>query len=144
MLVDADIDVMMVLCDVCPSTDSAGVAEVLLTAFESRNKVTPLLKAAIDKEIASTEQEATLFRSTTMATRLLSAFAKSVCVDYVRLTLQPAMEAINALPDDQTTWELDPQKMGPDESLSRNKQNVIRATEILLNAICSSADNAPR
>lgn len=65
MLVDADIDVVMVLCDVCPSTDSAGVAEVLLTAFESRNKVTPLLKAAIDKEIASTEQEATLFRSTT-------------------------------------------------------------------------------
>lgn len=79
-----------------------------------------------------------------MATRILSVCAKMICMDYVRLTLQPAMEAINALPDEQTTWELDPQKLGPGEDLARNKQNVIRATEILLNAICSSAENAPK
>ncbi|KAI9489055.1 hypothetical protein BDB00DRAFT_771458 [Zychaea mexicana] len=143
MLVEADMDVALALCDVCPSGDAAGVAETLLICFESRDKSTSLLKAVIEKEVASTEQEATLFRSTTMATRLLSVFAKLVCHDYVRLTLQPAMEAINALPDEQTTWELDPQKLGPDDDLMCNKQNVIRAAEILLNAICSSAANAP-
>ncbi|KAI9317519.1 hypothetical protein BX666DRAFT_2026794 [Dichotomocladium elegans] len=143
MLVEADMEVAMALCDVCPSTDAGGVAETMLTAFESREKVFPLLKAAIRKEIESTEQEATLFRSTTMSTRLLSVFAKQVCGDFVRVTLEPAMEAINALPDDQTTWELDPQKLGPNDNLMRNKENVIRATEILLNAICSSAAKAP-
>lgn len=79
-----------------------------------------------------------------MGTRLLSIYAKMVCVDYMRITLQPAMNAINELPDDQTTWELDPQKVSPNEDLAKNKQNVIRATEILLNAICSSASNAPK
>ncbi|KAI8142067.1 hypothetical protein BJV82DRAFT_159057 [Fennellomyces sp. T-0311] len=143
MLVEADMEVALALCDVCPSQDAAGVAETLLLCFESRDKATALLKAVIEKEVASTEQEATLFRSTTMATRLLSIFAKMVCHDYVRLTLQPAMEAINQLPDEQTTWELDPQKLGPGDDLMRNKQNVIRATEILLNAICSSAASAP-
>lgn len=144
MLVEADMDIAMSLCDVSPSTDASGVAEVLLVCFESRNKIVPFLEAIIDKEVASTEQEATLFRSTTMTTRLLSIFSKMVCGDYVRITLQPAMEAINNLPDEQTTWELDPQKFGPNDDLMRNKQNVIRATEILLSAICSSAANAPR
>ncbi|KAI7858100.1 hypothetical protein BDC45DRAFT_434174 [Circinella umbellata] len=143
MLVEAEMDVALALCDVCPSGDAAGVAETLLICFESRNKITALLKSVIEKEVASTEQEATLFRSTTMATRILSVFAKMVCHDYVRVTLQPVMEAINALPDDQTSWELDPQKLGPGDDLSRNKQNVIRATEILLNAICNSASSAP-
>ena len=79
-----------------------------------------------------------------MATRILSIFARLSCLDYVRITLQPAMEKINALPEDQLTWELDPQKVGPSESVLKNKHNVIRATEIFLHAICSSVDSAPR
>lgn len=54
MIVDADLEVAMSLCDVCPAADSAGVAETLLLCFESRNKVMQLLKAFIEKEVAST------------------------------------------------------------------------------------------
>ncbi|CEP19674.1 hypothetical protein [Parasitella parasitica] len=143
MLVDADMEIVMSLCEVCPSADTTGVAEILLICFESRSKVMPLLKAVVQKEILLTEQEATLFRGTTMATRILSLFAKSSCFDYIRITLQPALEQINALPEDQHTWELDPQKVGSVEEVMRNKRNVIQATEILLNAICSSVDSAP-
>lgn len=46
-------EVALSLCDVCPTGDAAGVAEVLLEAFESRNKVLPLLKAVIEKEVRS-------------------------------------------------------------------------------------------
>ncbi|KAI9318553.1 hypothetical protein BX666DRAFT_1511999 [Dichotomocladium elegans] len=143
MLVEADLEVIMLLCDICQSNEASNVADSLLTAFEARGRVVPLLKASVEKEVFSTEHEATLFRSTTMATRLLSTFAKRICHDYVRSTLQPALEAINALPDEQTTWELDPQKINPGEELMQNKDNVIRATEILLNAICTSAPSAP-
>lgn len=90
------------------------------------------------------DQESTLFRGTTIATRILSIFAKQACLDYVRITLQPAMVQINNLPEDQLTWEMDPQKVNSVDEVLRNKQNVIRATEILLNAICSSVDNVPR
>lgn len=79
-----------------------------------------------------------------MATRILSIFAKLSCLDYIRITLQPAMEQINALPEDQLTWELDPQKLGSTDEVMKNKRNVIRATEIFLNAICSSVESAPR
>ncbi|GAN04298.1 conserved hypothetical protein [Mucor ambiguus] len=79
-----------------------------------------------------------------MATRILSIFARETCVDYIRLTLQPAMELINALPEESLTWEMDPQKLNPNESVLVNKQNVCRATEIFLDAICNSTSNAPR
>jgi hypothetical protein len=79
-----------------------------------------------------------------MATRLLSIFARETCVDYIRFTLQPAMEKINALPEEDLTWEMDPQKISPNESILKNKQNVCRATEIFLVAICNSTTNAPR
>ncbi|KAI8394136.1 uncharacterized protein BYT42DRAFT_553510 [Radiomyces spectabilis] len=144
LLVESDLEIALSLCEVCPSIDYTGVAEVLLTCFESRNKVSPFLEAVIKKEVASTEQEATLFRSTNMATRLLSLFAKQCCIDYIRITLQPAIERINNLPEAQQTWELDPRIMNPDEDIATNRQNVIRATEILLDAICASPPTAPR
>ncbi|CEP17257.1 hypothetical protein, partial, partial [Parasitella parasitica] len=145
IIVGSDIDVALALCDVCPSSEASGVAEVLLSCFESRSKVLVLLKAIIDREVSSTgSQEATLFRGTNMATRILSIFARETCIDYIRLTLQPAMELINALPDESLGWEMDPQKLGPNESVLVNKQNVCRATEIFLNAICNSTSSAPR
>lgn len=54
MLVDADMEIVMSLCEVCPSPDTTGVAEVLLICFESRGKVMSLLKAVIQKEISLT------------------------------------------------------------------------------------------
>ena len=54
MLVDADMEIVLSLCEVCPSTDTTGVAEILLTSFESRFNVVPLLKAVVQKEISLT------------------------------------------------------------------------------------------
>ncbi|RCI02984.1 Ras GTPase activating protein ira2, partial [Rhizopus stolonifer] len=144
MLVNSEMEIALTLCAVCPSSDISGLAEILLICFESRRKIIPLLKAVVEREVIRTEQEATLFRGTTMATRLLSAYAKFTCVDYMRITLLPVMQFINTLPDSQLTWELDPQKLSSSEDVTKNKQNVLRVTEKLLQAICSSADNAPR
>ncbi|KAG0745150.1 hypothetical protein G6F62_003419 [Rhizopus arrhizus] len=144
LLVESDMEVALSLCDVCPTGDAAGVAEVLLEAFESRNKVLPLLKAVIEKEVRSAEQESTLFRGTNMASRILSTFARNTCMDYVRTTLQPALESINALPEEELTWEMDPVKDASVEIIMKNKRNVCKVTEILLDAICKSASIAPR
>jgi neurofibromin 1 len=50
-------EVIMALCDACPTSDSSGLAEVLLICFESRNKITPLLKAIVDREVAQTSNQ---------------------------------------------------------------------------------------
>lgn len=54
MIVDADMEIVMCLCEVCPSQQIMGIAEILLVCFESRQKVMSLLKAVIEKEISLT------------------------------------------------------------------------------------------
>ncbi|CAO3589215.1 unnamed protein product [Absidia cylindrospora] len=144
MIVDSDMEIALSLCEVCPAIDTTGLAEVLLACFESRRKELILMKAVIDREVMATEQEATLLRGTTMGIKIISTFAKMLCLDYVRSTLMPVLTNINTWNDSETTFELDPHKFGPNDDATRNKANVIRATELLLAAICTSAEKAPR
>lgn len=94
-----------------------------------------------DDEIDS---ETELLRRTSIATRLLSVFAKQNGADYVRSVLQPVFTKLAEKPLEERTFELDPSKVGSGEDVSRNKQNVVSATELFLNAICASANEAPR
>ncbi|CAO3626389.1 unnamed protein product [Cunninghamella echinulata] len=144
MLVESDLNISLSLCDVCPASDIDDVANVLLASFSSRGKTMVLLKAVIEKEVQSTESETELFRRTSIATRLLSVFAKSNGADYVKSVLQPVFHKLAEKPADEKTYELDSSKVGPGEDVLKNKQNVVNSTEMLLNAICASAGEAPR
>ncbi|KAG1467326.1 hypothetical protein G6F56_004473 [Rhizopus delemar] len=143
ILVESDMEVTLSVCDVCPASDASSIASVLLSVFESKNKLLPVLKAIIEREVFSADQESTLFRGTNMATRMLSTFARNTCVEYVKITIQSAMESINALSDEQLTWEMDPIKETSPEKTIQNKQNVCRVADILMDAICNSIPNAP-
>ncbi|KAI8137099.1 hypothetical protein BJV82DRAFT_547510 [Fennellomyces sp. T-0311] len=144
MLVEFDLNIALSLCDVCPSSDIDEVANVLLACFASRNKTLVLLEAVIEKEVNNTTSETDLFRKTSIATRLLSVFAKNYGADYVRSVLQPAFQKLAEKPAEERTFELDPSKAGPGEDVAKNTQNVVSATELFLNAICVSAGEAPR
>lgn len=139
-----DLHIALSLCDVCPASDIEDAANALLACFASRGKTLVLLKAVIQKEVQNTDSETELLRRTSIATRLLSVFAKQNGADYVRSVLQPVFTKLAELPSDQRTFELDSSKVGSGEDVSRNKQNVVSATELFLNAICASANEAPR
>lgn len=88
--------------------------------------------------------ETDLFRKTSITTRLLAVFAKNYGSDYVRSVLQPVFQKLIEKPPEEKTFELDPSKAGPGEDVTKNKQNVVNATEMILNAICASANDAPK
>jgi neurofibromin 1 len=79
-----------------------------------------------------------------MATRLLSAYAKTYGSEYMKTTLHKAMETMVNKPAEAKTFELDPSKVESGEDIARNKQNVIDTTDLFLNAICASTNDAPR
>ncbi|KAI8078349.1 hypothetical protein BDF21DRAFT_43098 [Thamnidium elegans] len=144
MLVGMDLHIALSLCEVCPASDIEDAANALLACFSSRGKALILLKAVIQKEVQNTDSETELLRRTSIATRLLSVFAKQNGADYVRSVLQPVfIQLAEKLPSERT-FELDSSKVGSGEDVSRNKQNVVSATELFLNAICASANEAPR
>lgn len=139
-----DLHIALSLCDVCPASDIEDAANALLACFSSRGKALILLKAVIQKEVQNTDSETELLRRTSIATRLLSVFAKQDGADYVRSVLQPVFIKLAEKPPEERTFELDSSKVGGGEDVSKNKQNVVSATELFLNAICASANEAPR
>lgn len=90
------------------------------------------------------ENEADLFRRTSIATRLLSAYARDKGSEYVKAVLLPVFQKIAERPREDRCFELDPSKLEPDENVTKNINNVIEVTEMFLEAICSSVDLAPR
>ncbi|KAF7726129.1 Ras GTPase activating protein ira2 [Apophysomyces ossiformis] len=144
MLVEYDMNIVLSLCEVCPAPDVDDVANALLACFSSRGKAMDLLKAVIEKEVQNTDSETELFRRTSIATRLLSVFAKINGAQYVQSVLQPVFYALADKPPEERTFELDSSKVDAGEDVSKNKQNVVNATEMFLNAICASANEAPR
>ncbi|KAI9026450.1 hypothetical protein CLU79DRAFT_741805 [Phycomyces nitens] len=143
MLVDYSPNIILSLCEACPASDIDNVVQALLVSFRSRNKTMVLLKALIEREVQTTASEVDLFRKSSVATRLLSIFAKMNGSEYVRSVLRPVFLALGERSPSQNTYELDPSKVGPNENVVKNKENVITATEMFLDAICSSADQAP-
>ncbi|RCH94224.1 Ras GTPase activating protein ira2, partial [Rhizopus stolonifer] len=80
-------------------------------------------------------QESNLFRRTSVATRLLSAYTKDQAQEYLRSVLTPVFQKIVDLP---TSYELDPLKV-PKSELEANRQNLISITELFVQAICQSS-----
>ncbi|KAI7901256.1 uncharacterized protein BX663DRAFT_515416 [Cokeromyces recurvatus] len=143
ILVQDDLNIALTLCEVCASSDIDDVANVLLACFASRNKTMVLLKAVIEKEVENTENETDLFRKTSIATRLLSVYAKNNGTDYVRSVLLPVFQKLSERPREEKCFELDPSKIGHNEDVNKNRQNVVEVTEMFLDAICNSVDKAP-
>lgn len=75
---------------------------------------------------------------------MLSVYAKSNGADYVRSILLPVFQKLSERPREDKCFELDPSKIGPDEDVNKNRQNVIESTEMFLTAICGSVNDAPR
>ncbi|KAG1458627.1 hypothetical protein G6F46_006647 [Rhizopus delemar] len=144
MLAGEDLHISLSLCEVCPASDIEDAANALLACFASRGRTLDLLKAVIHKEVQNTDTETELLRRTSIATRILSVFAKQNGADYVKSVLQPVFIKLAEKSPEERTFELDQSKVGSGEDVARNKQNVVSATEMFLNAICDSANEAPR
>lgn len=61
----------------------------------------------------------------------------------MRSVLLPVFQKLSERPREGRCFELDPSKIGYDEDVNKNRTNVIEATEMFLNAICESVDQAP-
>ena len=71
-------------------------------------------------------------------------YAKNVGSDYIRAVLLPVFQKLSERPREERSFELDPSKIGPGEDVIKNRTNVMEATEMFLDAICDSVDQAPR
>ncbi|KAI9677299.1 MAG: Ras GTPase activating protein ira2 [Trizodia sp. TS-e1964] len=142
-LIVNNMNLAVALCDSCPSSCVDEMTMSLLNIFDSRGMGLSLLKALIEHEVASTENESELLRRTCVATKMLSVYARWKGAIYLKDTLQPVIER---LIDSSSALdlELDPSRTSASsEARARNAAQLRIVTKIFVDGILKSADQVP-
>ncbi|KAF8806096.1 hypothetical protein BYT27DRAFT_7141632 [Phlegmacium glaucopus] len=137
----SDMVLAITICEVCPPAEVELMISVLLNVFNSRESLLNLIKLMIEREVAQTDHEASLFRSSSTCSRLLTAFARLHGYSYLRNLVQPLLDTMIAMPPG-TGYEVDPSKaMGQD--ILENQRNVEYVASTFLGLISSSLPALP-
>ena len=82
----------------------------------------------------------TLFRSNSMASKVMTAYSRKIGQNYLDRTL---LTPINIILEKDLSMEVDPRKLLPGEDRKANMKMLIAACQAMLNWILTSASNAP-
>ncbi|KZT29450.1 hypothetical protein NEOLEDRAFT_1128208 [Neolentinus lepideus HHB14362 ss-1] len=129
------------MCETCPSSDAEVLIPVLFNLFDTRISLMSLLKTLIDREIAQTENESSLFRSNNTTARVLSYFAKTHGYNYLRSLIVPLIKTMSSMPSGRS-YELDPSKAGTHD-VRQNQKNVEVVAASFLEIITASVPAFP-
>eukprot|EP01114_Cavostelium_apophysatum_P004552 TRINITY_DN1484_c0_g1_i2.p1 TRINITY_DN1484_c0_g1~~TRINITY_DN1484_c0_g1_i2.p1 ORF type:complete len:1402 (-),score=458.43 TRINITY_DN1484_c0_g1_i2:3446-7651(-) len=140
LLFDTDLALITSLIDAVPVGEADDVATLLVRIFEANDKLSLLMKAAIEHEVSTTAAPNTLFRRNSLSTKILSACAKENGSVYLKELISPLLHQLIANP---ATYEIDPLKIPESQNLETNLANVVKASQMFIDAITSSVEYSP-
>ncbi|WAR61885.1 hypothetical protein PtB15_12B577 [Puccinia triticina] len=124
----------------CGSADFEEMTEVILNIFDYHKGVIKFLKASIEREVAATDHESTVFRGNLFTTRLLTIFARAQGYNYLRATLSNLLVGLVNKPSEFLV-NFDPHRASAEEDEAA--RNLEQVTEAFLNVIAVSWKKLP-
>lgn len=120
------------LCQLTPQAlgDKMAAALVVLLGRE----VLPFVRALVQQEVSNTSTSSVLFRSNSMAIRILSAYGRVVGAQYLRDVLG---DLVKEVCEDDGSYDPDPQVVGP-EKASSNSEHIAKLSDRFLKRILES------
>ncbi|TPX48503.1 hypothetical protein SeLEV6574_g01999 [Synchytrium endobioticum] len=143
LMLEPGLEIVKALCEVAPVSESDEIAQVLLSLVDARGQSLRLLATVIDVEVAKTDTPANLFRRNSLSTRMLTIYGRLNGQDYLHLTLEPVLKELMSR-HPPPSFEVDPNRLAPNDDLNRNLKNLISVSQAFLNAILSSGYKFPR
>ncbi len=119
------------LCNVAPQTAGDKVAASLVSVLQRAHVVLPFIRAVVDQEVSSTASSSVLFRSNSMAIRVLSAYGRVAGDGYLRAVLGDLVRDVCA---DTTSYEPDPSVVAPAQAAA-NTAHIAKLSEKFLGQI---------
>lgn len=128
------------LANVVTTAQMDEFARVLITIFDSKQLLAPLLWAMFQREVEMSDCMQTLFRGNSLGSKIMAYCFKAYGVSYLRDLLRPL---IDPLIDAPLSFEVDEARILPSEDVDDNRKNLLDITETVFNAIMASADVFP-
>lgn len=141
-LLTKDLSLAMAMSSICPSNEVDELAVCLLTIFEQRGLTFELFDALIKLEVEETENESELLRRTSVATKMLSIYAKWKGSKYLKDTLQKVIERLMSTSED-LDLELDPARLSSAEEAQKNAKQLRIVAKVFIEHIRASSTKIP-
>jgi hypothetical protein len=136
-LMAKDAVLVSALCSVYQSNE---VSSTLVSVFEGNGQAHRFLSQLLYREIKRTEQETTLFRTDSMATKSVRNYLKLLATSYLTDTMGPIIDEVIKSP---AGYEVDPAKVTPDEDVDENMKKLEATAQRVLDAFVKSVANCP-
>lgn len=137
-------DTMSVVASILQSAgreDKMLLLAPFLRVFGSRNRLSNLIRWAIEIEVASVINVATLFRSDDYASRLVSTYSKAIGSKFIRVALSDPIRQIFKLKI--ADMELNPHKeesLQNEDQADANAANLMRTCQNIIDSIMKNAN----
>ncbi|KNC49089.1 neurofibromatosis type 1 [Thecamonas trahens ATCC 50062] len=141
LLMQRDMVVTHALIESVQITEADMISSVLIRLFSAAGKHMQLLEYIIRKEVTSTFAESTLFRRNSMATKLLTAFTKYVGKSWLQDMLREPIKAM--LEMNPQRFEVDPDKVMPNDDVDANRDRLMTAATVIVDAIFAKYAQCP-
>lgn len=143
LLTEPGLELVLALLETAHNQQSVDdLVVTLFNIFSGRNMVSDLLKAVVQREVQKTDSPATLFRRNSAATKLLTVFARTYGLDFLRQTLKVPLQFLIEY-SKGTSFEVDPARLPADANLKSNTCALALATQTFIDTIVASASKFP-
>ncbi len=137
---DPALELVRVLGSVVKPTMADKAGRALLDAFAASGQETRLVRACVESEVAFAQTEGTLFRRNSINSVVLGEYARSLGAEYLRLVVQPTLDKVGF---GRESYEVDPAKLGPTETVRGGAANVVARCDELLERLVATAPQMP-
>jgi len=141
-IISGELILITVLKDAAKTDDQDRIAKALVNLFELNHKSKSLVQRVIYDEInvETSEGEGVLFRTNSIASKILKSYSFIVGQAYLRNTLY---NVVNELCSNDIRVEVDPARLKEGEDIDSNAERLVEFTSKFVDAICNSLENCP-
>jgi hypothetical protein len=141
LLLDDNMELCLALCESVPIGEADDLADVLTNIFEVNDQIQILIKISIAVEVAKTSSPNTLFRRNSMATKIMTNFARFAGQQYLQDAVLPVIRTL--LNSNLLSFEIDESKLLAGQSRDQNCRNLTSLAQKILDSLCKSTHLLP-
>jgi len=116
------------------------LVNALLHISEARGESMRIFHFIINKEVDNTKIDTTLFRSNSIASKMMSLYSLMYGSNYLIEILKPLIQRILA---EDICYEVDPNKKAPNDDLNANLERLRQTSQMFLDSVIGSTDKCP-
>ena len=141
-----ELPIAMALANVVTNQQMDELARVFVTLFDAKHLLSPLLWNMFYREVELSECMQTLFRGSSLGSKIMAFCFKIYGATYLQGLLEPLIqELIDNADCPNSSFEVDPSRMTEAEKkgVEGNRRNLMNMTQTVFDAIISSGDRFP-